>query len=144
MRLIEREGSTFRCPSCRTQCTPAQMKRNKFIDRRIRELLVKCPNFEITKEKALYLKADSQKSKVRQGRLERRGTSRIDDASRDRSRSRSRSRDRLTVVTSFITFIQIPQSIFKTKQKDQITKRLKMTRMIMSSYVHGLGLGPIC
>lgn len=86
-----RTGPRFQCPSCRTWCNQNEIKRQKFTDRRIKELKVKCPNFEITKEKALYLAKLKPISNIRDSRRKR-NSKHIgnNSASRDRSRSRNR------------------------------------------------------
>ena len=90
------------CPTCRASVNVSNIKRVKFIDRQIANLTTKCPNSQITPQKAIYLSQLHQqrlspspptsnhnnnhnKNKRRRKQIE----------SESRSRSRSRSRDRL-------------------------------------------------
>eukprot|EP01084_Bolivina_argentea_P211544 359844_1 len=86
VQLIQREGDHFKCPNCRKICNVHQVKRTTFIDRLLGELVVKCPNFEITRQKALYLQSIPK--------LRRK--SNYNKNPSERLRSRSRSRDRKT------------------------------------------------
>eukprot|EP01083_Nonionella_stella_P089601 250050_1 len=49
-------GTAVRCPICRASCEASSIRRVKFVERQINDLLVKCPNHAITDEKAKYLK----------------------------------------------------------------------------------------
>ena len=51
-------GATFPCPNCRQECRQSQIKRNDVLARLIGKLEVKCPNFEITPQRATYLKQE--------------------------------------------------------------------------------------
>ena len=126
--LIQRQGRIFLCPSCRTQCDAQNVKRTGFVDRMINKLKVKCPNYEITKEKALYL---SQISKMkpkdqnienlrnkRDSRRDRNRNKRDHETNSNRARSRSRSRSRERFVSSLPIFIEI-SSICITKILNQ-------------------------
>eukprot|EP01083_Nonionella_stella_P207596 754006_1 len=62
-QLIDTSGPIFNCPTCRRKCNQHEIKRVKFIDRQIKNLLIKCPNHEITPTKAIYLKKIKNKNK---------------------------------------------------------------------------------
>ena len=99
-----RMGATFRCPNCRKECRQSQIKRNNFVARLMGKLEVKCPNFEITPQRATYLKQEQEANQsVVNSRDNRRNldVSRNDeksDGSRSRSRSKSRSRERFVLI----------------------------------------------
>eukprot|EP01083_Nonionella_stella_P079328 217589_1 len=83
-RLIPKNRSHFNCPTCRRKCNKNDIKRVKFIDRQIRNLLIKCPNHEITPLKSIYLH--------HLGTLKQKNKRDSSPSSSVRSRSRSRSR----------------------------------------------------
>ena len=75
------------------QCDANKITKNKFADRRIKALMVKCPNHEITAEKVIYLNESQEQHNVRNSRRDRSRNRNIEnDENRDRSRSRSRDR----------------------------------------------------
>eukprot|EP01084_Bolivina_argentea_P231079 389777_1 len=90
----------FTCPLCRK---PAEVKQNNCIDlkKEMEALLVKCPNHEITLDKAFYLKDNMPRLK---DTILKSWSNDCDESINDRqhvarsqSRSRSRSRDRNNV-----------------------------------------------
>lgn len=97
-KLVESKGAVFSCPKCRKKCSQHQVKRVKFIDRQIKNLLIKCPNHEITAMKAVYIekleKKRNRNNPQRPKHKRARSRSRSPSPDRARSRSRSRSRDR--------------------------------------------------
>eukprot|EP01083_Nonionella_stella_P082856 228857_1 len=52
---ISPESDLIRCPICRASCKTESIRRVKFVERQINNLLVKCPNHVITTQKARYL-----------------------------------------------------------------------------------------
>ena len=72
----------FPCPTCRKLCDTQSINRLLIIDRRMDQLLVKCPNHEITEIK--------QQMMIKTERNSRRNSN-TSDANRSRSRSRDRS-----------------------------------------------------
>eukprot|EP01083_Nonionella_stella_P221040 790183_1 len=55
-KAISPETQSIRCPICRFSCKAKSIRRVKFVERQINNLLVKCPNHVITIQKAQYLK----------------------------------------------------------------------------------------
>jgi len=53
----------FPCPSCRQSCDSSSMGRVPFIDRQVNNLKVRCPNSQVTPERAEYLKRKQANSK---------------------------------------------------------------------------------
>eukprot|EP00483_Globobulimina_turgida_P004070 UN04078 len=104
-QLIRRQNTNvIECPSCRTQCAILLIRKNKFIDRLIGSLLTRCPNHQITQQKALFL----QQSEIRRVEIDQHldidqlsntnnnnhNHNKKREKSTSRSRSRSRSRER--------------------------------------------------
>ena len=92
------------CPTCRQPVARSSIKRMAFIDRQIGNLMVKCPNHEITPQKALYLQqyAESNHNQDDSDRNHNHNSNHNQnretrDRSISRSRSRSRSRDRFKI-----------------------------------------------
>ena len=112
------------CPICRKETACILIKKIEFIDRQIRQLTVKCPNHEVTRQRALGMQWDDQKKierLQRQGQVHRNRPRRnrnpnrwrpsrrsraiiarsrsmpLARYARSRSRSRSRSRERCTM-----------------------------------------------
>ena len=94
------------CPTCRKQVNIVNIKRVKFIDRQIGNLQTKCPNHQITTQKALYAQylPDTQQSPPNNDynrtpddgnhNKKRNTVNKRRDSRNSRSRSRSRSRER--------------------------------------------------
>merc|ERR1712228_1090 len=84
-------NNQFPCPCCRKQCNSQSINRLLIIDRRMDQLLVKCPNHEITTKKAQILRH------IKTERNNNRNYRQSHNVAPNqlRSRSRSRSRDNL-------------------------------------------------
>eukprot|EP01083_Nonionella_stella_P082854 228853_1 len=54
-KVVSPETQSIRCPICRVSCKTKSIRRVKFVERQINNLLVKCPNHVITTRKAQYL-----------------------------------------------------------------------------------------
>eukprot|EP01083_Nonionella_stella_P221039 790182_1 len=55
-KVVSPETQSIRCPICRVSCKTKSIRRVKFVERQINNLLVKCPNHVITTQKAQYLR----------------------------------------------------------------------------------------
>ena len=115
------------CPTCRKPVARSTIKRMVFIDRQIGNLMVKCPNHEITPQKALYLQQcaesnhnqdDSDWNRNHNSNRNQNRESR--DGSISRSRSRSRSRDRFKI--NHIQFFFRNMSSFLVQKHCNCTK----------------------
>eukprot|EP01083_Nonionella_stella_P019418 53965_1 len=92
--LIKRDG-TLRCPICRLQCHCNTIHRVQFIDRQIKNLLVKCPNHEMTSKKSEYI---AKKQSQNKGTSNSNNTNNKNHAFESDSDSDSDDEDRVVVL----------------------------------------------
>ena len=102
------KGSTFHCPVCRKECARSRIQRIEFIKRKMLQLRVKCPNYEITPQRALYLKQSDKTEQLSPLSHHHRDRNRNNKNTTDnRGRSRSRSRERFVIYYSYSILYEI-------------------------------------
>ena len=101
MQLFETrmtEGNYVTCPGCNAMVDINYTKRIQFIDREIGNLQTRCPNFQITPQKAIYLQhlqekqSPTKKDDNHNRKKKRKRKNKNNSETRTRSRSRSRER----------------------------------------------------
>lgn len=91
---MERSGGAFRCPNCRRTCFRHRNRRNNMLGRLMQQLQVRCPNHEITANRALYIRQQREAEQKQESKEDNNHDQRGRNRNRNRDRDREREQDR--------------------------------------------------